>query len=79
MEIERRIDHRIGAQLTTEILEREVERLARRQHDVLRREQLLALGMGRRAIARRLRQRRLHEVYRGVYVLGARRISRKGR
>jgi hypothetical protein len=79
MEIERSIEHRIGAQLTTENLEWEVEALARRQHGVVGREQLLALGMGRRAIARRLEQRRLHEVHRGVYLLGPRRISRKGR
>jgi very-short-patch-repair endonuclease len=79
VENEKRIEHRIGAQLTTEILEREVEALARRQHGVVGRAQLLALGMGRRAIARRLEQRRLHEVHRGVYVLGVRRISRKGR
>jgi very-short-patch-repair endonuclease len=79
MRSERPIEHRIGAQLTTEILEREVERLARSQHGVVGREQLLALGMGRRAIGRRLEQRRLHEMHRGVYVFGARRISRKGR
>lgn len=56
-----------------------MERLARRQHGVLGREQLLGLGMGRRAIARRLDQGRLHELHRGVYVVGVRRISRKGR
>jgi very-short-patch-repair endonuclease len=79
MQNERRIEHRIGAQLTTEILEREVERLARRQHGLVGRKQLLGLGMGRRAIIRRLEQGRLHEVHRGVYVVGVRRISRKGR
>jgi len=79
MQSERRIEHRIGAQPTTEILEWDVEELARRQHGVVGREQLLALGMGRRAIARRLEQRRLHEVHRGVYVVGVRRISRRGR
>ena len=56
-----------------------MERWARRQHGVVSREQLLGLGMGRRAIVRRLEKRRLHEVYRGVYVVGVRRISRKGR
>jgi very-short-patch-repair endonuclease len=79
MQNEGRLEHRSGAQPTTEILERETEVLARRQHGVVGREQLLALGMGRRVIARRLEQRRLHEVHRGVYVLGVRRISRKGR
>lgn len=56
-----------------------MERLARRQHGVVGREQLLRLGMGRRAIVRRLEQGRLHELYRGVYVVGVRRISRRGR
>ena len=56
-----------------------MEELARGQHGVVGREQLLRLGMGRRAIGRRLEQQRLHEVHRGVYMLGVRRISRKGR
>jgi hypothetical protein len=56
-----------------------MERLARRQHGVVGREQLLGLGMGRRAVVRRLDQGRLHELHRGVYVVGVRRISRKGR
>lgn len=56
-----------------------MELLARRQHGVVGREQLLGLGMGRRAIFRRLEQGRLHELHRGVYIVGIRRISRKGR
>lgn len=43
------------------------------------RRQLLALGMGRRAIAGRLERGQLHEVHRGVYVVGVRRISTRGR
>jgi very-short-patch-repair endonuclease len=35
--------------------------------------------MGRTAIARRLEQGRLHELHRGVYVVGVRRISKRGR
>ena len=53
--------------------------LARRQHGVVGRGQLLGLGMGRRAIDGRLQRGQLHEVFRGVYVVGARRISRRGR
>ncbi|HEU5105089.1 MAG TPA: type IV toxin-antitoxin system AbiEi family antitoxin domain-containing protein [Solirubrobacterales bacterium] len=56
-----------------------MERLARRQHGVVGRQQLIDLGMGRRAIFRRLEQGRLHERHRGVYVVGVRRISRRGR
>jgi very-short-patch-repair endonuclease len=37
------------------------------------------MGMGRRAIVGRLERGQLHEVFRGVYVVGARRISRRGR
>jgi very-short-patch-repair endonuclease len=43
------------------------------------RRQLLALGMGRRAIVGRLDRGQLHEVHRGVYVVGVRRISKRGR
>lgn len=53
--------------------------LAQRQHGVVSRRQLLALGMGRRAIVGRLKRGQLHEVFRGVYVVGVRRISTKGR
>jgi very-short-patch-repair endonuclease len=35
--------------------------------------------MGRRAIVGRLKRGQLHEVFRGVYVVGVRRISRRGR
>jgi len=56
-----------------------MERLARRQHGVVGRQQLIDLGLGRRAVARRLEQGRLHERHRGVYVVGVRRISRRGR
>lgn len=35
--------------------------------------------MGRRAIAGRLKRGQLHEVFRGVYVVGVRRISKRGR
>lgn len=56
-----------------------MEWLARRQHGVVGRRQLLELGMGRRAVVRRLEQGRLHELHRGVYVVGVRRVSRRGR
>ncbi|HWJ43616.1 MAG TPA: DUF559 domain-containing protein [Solirubrobacterales bacterium] len=53
--------------------------LARRQHAVVSRRQLLALGFSRRAITGRLQRQQLHEVFLGVYVVGVRRISRRGR
>jgi very-short-patch-repair endonuclease/predicted transcriptional regulator of viral defense system len=54
-------------------------RLAERQHGVVARRQLLALGMGGRAVVGRLERGQLHEVFRGVYVVGVRRISKRGR
>lgn len=53
--------------------------LARTQHGVVARRQLLALGFSRRQITGGLRRGRLHELSLGVYVVGVRRISRKGR
>ena len=47
-----------------------IVRLASRQHGVVARRQLLALGVGRDAIARRLRDGRLHSLHAGVYAVG---------
>jgi very-short-patch-repair endonuclease len=54
-------------------------RLARRQYGVVARRQLRGMGFSDRAIDRRLERLQLHEVFRGVFVFGSRRISRKGR
>jgi very-short-patch-repair endonuclease len=54
-------------------------RLARRQHGVVGRRQLLAIGFSARTVDVRLERLQLHEIHRGVYVFGPRRISRKGR
>jgi very-short-patch-repair endonuclease len=53
--------------------------LARRQHGVVARRQLLALGFSESAIARRVRAQRLHAVYAGVYAVGHPHLSRDGR
>lgn len=53
--------------------------LAKRQHGTVARAQLLALGLSRRAIAARIERGSLSEIFLGVYVFGARRITRKGR
>lgn len=44
--------------------------LAARQHGVVARRQLVALGLSRRAIEHRLAKGRLHQVHRGVYAVG---------
>jgi hypothetical protein len=53
--------------------------LARRQHGVVAREQLLALGYTKSAIEHRARVGRLHLVLRGVYAVGRPRLNREGR
>jgi hypothetical protein len=52
--------------------EREVRivELAGVQHGVVSRQQLLALGLARRSIARPVRQRRLRPLHRGMYLVG---------
>ncbi len=52
--------------------------LARRQHGVIARRQLLALGYSRDAIEHRLRVGRLHPVRRGIYAVGRRDLSPHG-
>jgi very-short-patch-repair endonuclease len=47
-----------------------IANLARAQHGVVGRRQLLAAGIGRRAIETRLARGSLHLVYRGVYAVG---------
>jgi predicted transcriptional regulator of viral defense system len=53
-----------------------IAELAERQHGVIARWQMLALGVGRGAIARRLERKQLHLIHRGVYAVGHRRLSR---
>src|SRR4051794_16070919 len=54
-------------------------KVARGQHGVVSRGQLLALGLTKSAIEHRLRTGRLHLVVRGVYAVGRRHLSREGR
>jgi very-short-patch-repair endonuclease len=52
--------------------------LAARQHGVVGRLQLLAVGLGASWIRRRVAAARLHVVYPGVYAVGHRKLSREG-
>jgi very-short-patch-repair endonuclease len=53
--------------------------IARRQHGVVGRAQLVTLGLGADAIDWRVRRRRLHTVHRGVYAVGHLGLTRNGR
>jgi predicted transcriptional regulator of viral defense system len=52
--------------------------LADRQHGAVSHAQLIALGLGRGAIAHRVQRKRLHPVHRGVYSVGRRGLTRSG-
>jgi very-short-patch-repair endonuclease len=56
-----------------------IAELAERQHGVVARRQLEALGVGEKAIEVRLRADRLHRLHAGVYAVGHRVLSREGR
>lgn len=53
--------------------------LATRQYGVVSRPQLIALGIGRGAISHRVKRGRLHPIHVGVYLLGHRQLSQRGR
>jgi hypothetical protein len=59
--------------------ERDIARLADRQHGVIAQSQLLALGFDKHAIYRRVVAGRLHRLHVGVYAVGHTRTSRHGR
>lgn len=56
-----------------------IAELAARQHGVVARAQLFAIGLTRDAITRRIRAGRLHLMHRGVYAVGHRRLTERGR
>ena len=55
-----------------------IAELADRQHGVVARYQLRELGLSRDAIDGRIRAKRLHRVFRGVYAVGRRRLDQRG-
>lgn len=60
-------------------LNRDAWRLAREQHGVVARRQLLDLGLSEQAIQHRLSKGRLHRVARGVYSVGRPELGQRGR
>lgn len=53
--------------------------LAAQQHGVVALVQLVALGLTESAVRKRVASGRLHRVYRGVYAVGHRRLTKRGR
>ena len=68
----RRLSTAIGGKGATLPPDEVIAALAGRQHGVVGRAQLLAAGIGPRAIERRVRSGRLHPLHRGVYAVGHR-------
>jgi predicted transcriptional regulator of viral defense system len=72
------VDRHCGGERRTRGLDAALATLAGRQHGVVARRQLRALGLGDDAIDLRLRRGRLHTVHRGVYAVGHAITSREG-
>jgi predicted transcriptional regulator of viral defense system len=53
--------------------------VAERQHGVIDHSQLVALGLSRGSIQRRVRAGRLHRIHQGVYAVGHKRLTQRGR
>jgi very-short-patch-repair endonuclease len=69
----------IGAETQLHPVDAVISALAERQHGVVSRDQLSAVGIGRRAIGHRLECGRLLLIHRGVFAVGHRALSREGR
>jgi very-short-patch-repair endonuclease/predicted transcriptional regulator of viral defense system len=69
----------IPAKCSVRDLHRAISWLAERQHGVVARVQLLAIGLSRHAIAHLLATGRLHRVHRGVFAVGHRKLTQGGR
>jgi hypothetical protein len=72
------VGHEIRGQLRSRSADALIAALAGRQHGVVARWQLLALGLGHGAIDHRVARGLLHPVHRGVYAVGHAVLSRHG-
>src|ERR1700704_3598796 len=73
------LDYRGGSQSRPVALDRGLARLADRQHGVVSRSQLMALGFTERAVHTRVDRGGLQPLYRGVYAAGHRVLTVHGR
>ena len=69
----------MDTKLTEPPSDRSLAELARRQHGIVSRVQLAALGLSSTAIQGRVKRGRLHRVHRGVYAVGHTALTRNGR
>jgi very-short-patch-repair endonuclease len=76
---ERDIEHLTGVECNSRGADAIIAALAERQHGVLARRQLIALGLSRSEIGGRLERGQLHLIHRGVYAVGHRLVTREGR
>jgi very-short-patch-repair endonuclease len=74
----RNIGHR-GSESAPRLRDAEIAALAQRQHGVVSRTQLRALGLADPAITKRAARGRLHRVHRGVYAVGHPVLAARGR
>jgi len=68
----------MGAKLHADEIDRVIADLAERQHGVVAVRQLLAIGIGRKAVGSRLKRGRLHRIHRGAYAVGHRVLTPDG-
>jgi very-short-patch-repair endonuclease len=69
----------VGAQLDQVNPDAAIAEIAARQHGVVSRKQLAHVGLGPKAIDRRVRIGSLHRMHRGVYSIGYRPLTREAR
>jgi len=69
----------LGGVQATGVPDATIAELAFRQHGVVSRAQLIGAGLTAKQIERWLSTGRLHRLHRGVYAVGHRRLSRRGR
>src|SRR6476620_6141237 len=72
------IDAAIGRESGSSGVDAAIAALAAKQHGVVSRAQLLAIGLSPKEIRTRLEGERVHEMHRGVYAVGHRAVAREG-
>src|SRR4051812_23403790 len=73
------VDRAIRGERESRSIDAAIAALAERQHGVISRAQLIRIGLSEDTIDRRMLAGRRHQVHRGVYAVGHRRLTREGR